>query len=364
MPHVLLDNTLYGDQTLRDHLRSWGLTCGLWDGRDPGAVLPGIWECDTLLVGPETARDLPWPARGENAGPLAPILGWDGDRAFAPRKAPGRTRVPVSGGGGLLASLQVCVAHAGGLRDFKGSVPVLESNPLRVIGHELLTPLTAVRTALEILDEQLGEDGRPDPEGWERAGRMVRLALRNATRLGEALDWSRGLVDGEAQARQTNAADGSWRAGLGEKLARLAPLVTSVDPAELPADPEGVADLAGRMVRSLREALPGYPVQLHVCHDRNGRDIVLWATPVPGSTPPLDQRAPTDDIPTWDPWRQVLQEATGRNIPSHLPRKLDGVLEIRYRDGVPGLALRFAASVQDDGPGSPGLALRDSATVP
>ncbi len=190
MAHILLGKTLHQDEELRGLLRAWGVTVGLWPG--DGDRLPGVWECDALVVGPPTAAGLPAAGPEPHLGPVAPVLIWTGSAVLTPERGPARIAVPQDGEGGLLASLQVCLAHAAGLRGFQGSVPVLETSPLRVMGHELLTPLTAIRTALEILAEEASGPGSPEPQA--RRARMIELALRNADRLREALDWSCELL--------------------------------------------------------------------------------------------------------------------------------------------------------------------------
>lgn len=54
---------------------------------------------------------------------------------------------------------------------------------LEQVGHELRSPLTAIRTALGTLADDLA-----DPDDVEGATRMLEIALRNTRRLEEAVD--------------------------------------------------------------------------------------------------------------------------------------------------------------------------------
>ena len=65
---------------------------------------------------------------------------------------------------------------------------------LQFLGHELRSPLTAVKTVLETLLDDLA-DGPATAAGEADARlRMVELALRNVQRLHRTVDWSQGLL--------------------------------------------------------------------------------------------------------------------------------------------------------------------------
>lgn len=327
-------------------------------------MLPGIWECDAYLLGPADEGARLRAAQTPLNEPCAPMLAWDGEEARIPAGAPDVAVVPISGGGGLLASLQVCVAHSAGLRDFRGAVPVLETNPLRVIGHELLTPLTAIQTALEILSDS--EDEQQDEDSRQRRHRMLNLALRNATRLAEAVDWSRGILEPDDPIRPGRPADRHRAGALSAGLAKLAPLVTSADPDGVLAQTEPLLDLTGKMLSALREALPGYPVHLHFFAGDTEGTAVLLASPTPGAAPPLGAATPgrQEHVPSWDPWRLALEKSSEQNIPRHLAADLGGELEIQFRDGVPCLALTLSFAGPASCDAEAGLDLRDPVAVP
>lgn len=86
---------------------------------------------------------------------------------------------------------------------------------LHFLGHELRSPLTAVKTALEVLQDELSAAAQPadDASDGSRASadrlRMVELALRNVHRLDRTMDWSQDLLalaHGAPQARRCRVA--------------------------------------------------------------------------------------------------------------------------------------------------------------
>ncbi len=369
MAHILLGMNLFDDRHLGDQLRSWGVTTGGWTCTGDQVCLPGIWECDALLINPVEARQLPRQEPRAGRGPCAPILVWDGILVSAPDRAPRSAVVPISAGGGLFASLQVCVTHAEGLRDVKGDVPILETNPHHVVGHELLTPLTAIKTALEVLAGDLG-DLEPGGSDADPRLRMAKLALRNVNRLRDAFDWSQGLLDQiqteDIMAPQDEASGSGRMEDLAAGLARLAILAPGTIP-DVPAPETGpVLDVAGKMIQSLQDALPGRPVRLHLLEDNGGCGIVILATPTDGETPlsSLGAADPLQAMPSWDPWRLALEKAASLRIPAHLVVASGGKLEIQSRGGFPCLALVLPAGTVDAQAFDGGLALRDSITVP
>jgi signal transduction histidine kinase len=137
--------------------------------------------------------------------PAAPaLLVADGD----PR-AGGTQRLSAAdvAGDALRRRLEACFAEARRLRG--GAEPCPLSLRYRdFLGHELRSPLTALRTALE---EIAASPGDPGP--------LPQIALRNVERLQQVLEWSQGLLaladlpDPEAREALAALADGSpWSA--------------------------------------------------------------------------------------------------------------------------------------------------------
>jgi signal transduction histidine kinase len=161
---------------IQPRLAVWGLTAavrtpvGLWS-------LPTINDCDAALwFGP--SRDLP-AADGSDV-PAAPLLllGEDDHDGRAWQVVPPHE----AGSARLRRALESCFARTRSLRD--GGV----ADPLReryrdFLGHELRSPLTAIRTALE---EIAAEPQDPLP--------LVRIALRNVRRLHRTLEWSQDVL--------------------------------------------------------------------------------------------------------------------------------------------------------------------------
>ncbi len=186
MAHILLGLDLIEDGSLGDKLHSWGMTSGPWLHSREGRCWPDAWACDCVLVSPREMAALASVGMTCPATAQAPVLVWDGDLVRGPEPVLQLSMPPVPARGDLYATLQICLAHAVYLRGLAQAVPILEDNPLRVIGHELLTPLAAIKAALEIMAEDPG-----DPDSQLK---MTTLALRNVDRLSEAVAWNQNLL--------------------------------------------------------------------------------------------------------------------------------------------------------------------------
>jgi hypothetical protein len=159
----------------RQRLAAWGLTsaCG---GDACHRRPPTVADCDAVLwFGAPPA--LPAAATDEPAAPLL-LVGQDDPhgvawRIIAPRRAAGDC---------LRRSLEACCARARALRDRPADDP-LRMRWRDFLGHELRSPLTAIKTALEEIEAAPGDPG-PLPE----------IALRNVARLQLVLEWSQDLL--------------------------------------------------------------------------------------------------------------------------------------------------------------------------
>ncbi len=188
MAHILLGRKLEEDGALRDKLRSWGVTSSSYSLSSGGNSWPDVWTCDGVLVSPEGFRALQAADSGSEVGLAAPVLIWDGQTVSAP-DAPVPIPLPaIVANRDLYAALQICLAHAGYLRDTQGTLPILEENPQQVMGHELLTPLAAIKAALEVLEQDtMFTEGDQEQQ-------ILALAIRNVERLEAAVDWSWKLM--------------------------------------------------------------------------------------------------------------------------------------------------------------------------
>lgn len=177
MPHVLMIGNGQPPGDMPPRLAAWGITVavrapmGLWS-------LPTIRDCDAVVwFGP--VRDLPAdPPTDDHEAPL--LLLADADlhgrawQVVSPREV---------GGARLRRALESCFARTRSLRD-DGVIDPLRERYRDFLGHELRSPLTAIRTALEEIAEDPGADPLP----------MVRIALRNIRRLHRTLEWSQDVL--------------------------------------------------------------------------------------------------------------------------------------------------------------------------
>ena len=206
MPHILLMGPGLPPDDLRQRLAAWGLTSACGGGADPRRR-PTLADCDAVLW----FGAPPAPAGEGGTEPAAPIvvvgdddphgLAW---RLISPRRAAGDC---------LRRVLESGFARTRALRE--GGV----ADPLRdryrdFLGHELRSPLTAIRTALEEIAACPADPG-PLPE----------IGLRNVERLHRVLEWSQDLLaladlppSLREEALRELAADAPWAADLADSL--------------------------------------------------------------------------------------------------------------------------------------------------
>ncbi|MFO7609110.1 MAG: hypothetical protein R6X35_07910 [Candidatus Krumholzibacteriia bacterium] len=215
MPHILIMGPGQPPADTRRRLAAWGLTsAGGGDAchRRP----PTVADCDAVLWFGAPPALLP-AAADEPAAPVLLVGQTDPHGAawqvIPPRKAAGDC---------LRRALELCCARGRALRE-RGV-----EDPLRVrwrdfLGHELRSPLTAIRTALEEIEAAPGDPG-PLPE----------IALRNVGRLQQVLEWSQDLL--ALAESPSGAADEALRA-----LAASAPWLGAADAAAQPEPALGIA---------------------------------------------------------------------------------------------------------------------------
>lgn len=175
MPHILLMGPGLPPDDLRQRLAAWGLTSARGGGADHRSR-PTVADCDAVLW----FGAPPAPTGDAGTEPAAPIVVvGDGDphglawRVITPHKAAGDC---------LRRVLEVGFARTRALREC-GVADPLRDRYRDFLGHELRSPLTAIRTALEEIAARPADPG-PLPE----------IALRNVDRLHRVLEWSQDLL--------------------------------------------------------------------------------------------------------------------------------------------------------------------------
>jgi hypothetical protein len=144
MAHVLLIGDEAQCAPIRAQLVRWGLTVASPAGGAPTPDSVGVDACDVVLVvgsaagipGPDAVSD-----GGRGAAPAAP-------RLFLPT-----AEIPVDGESSLWPRIQEACRLARGLRGLRlpDGTDLGEMEPcedVHQVGHELRSPLTAIKTAL------------------------------------------------------------------------------------------------------------------------------------------------------------------------------------------------------------------------
>ncbi|MEN8005967.1 MAG: hypothetical protein ABFS42_03090 [Candidatus Krumholzibacteriota bacterium] len=193
MAHVLFNGDIQRHPALRSLLWQWGVTVGRLPQGDPAGFQATVEDCDAVL---HLQKDSGHAENGFSAMPDGADAG-GAAAAAAPLLVVGSESdslavnpwitIPDFGPGGsrLKVAVQSCVKRARVLRGEVGSQHD-ESRFRDFVGHELRSPLTAVKTALTVL----GDEKDPAPG----SARMLSLALRNLNRLADAVEWSQELM--------------------------------------------------------------------------------------------------------------------------------------------------------------------------
>jgi hypothetical protein len=187
MAHIIL----YGDESrcapIRAQLVRWGLTVGSPAAGDPAPEGVGVDACDVVLVVGGTAAGLPGPDAvsdgGRGAVPAAPRLYLRGEAVAADRSRE------------MWSSVQEACRVARERRNPFGPAIAASGEDVHQVGHELRSPLTAIKTALEVMQEDL-RTWNDEPADIEDQLKMLQIALRNVRRLHRAVEWSQMLLAG------------------------------------------------------------------------------------------------------------------------------------------------------------------------
>jgi hypothetical protein len=198
MAHILL----FGDEAqcapIRAQLVQWGLTVA---SLSSGASVPdciGVDECDVVLVVGGTAAGRPGPDAvsdgGRGAVPAAPRLFLSGEASAAERSRE------------VWLSVQDGCRVARERRNSFGPAIAAPGEDVHQVGHELRSPLTAIKTALEVMEGDL-HTWNDEPADIEAQLKMLEIALRNVRRLHRAVEWSQMMLAGPRAGGEPLTAD-------------------------------------------------------------------------------------------------------------------------------------------------------------
>jgi signal transduction histidine kinase len=280
---------LRAEASLTQLLRQWGHTYAerVFSARE---AWPTLEECDAVILGPPLSADShgwPDPAGQEKAAPLV-LLGDHPGSILLTRGAWRTVNSAGPDGVDLKFALAASLDEAARRR---GCAP--EQNApdgfLDFLGHELRSPLTAVKTALEVLQGELGGLGEePDAPlagapGSSGCGRdMLDIALRNIKRLHQTVDWSQDLMSLEAglmsRGWETVPVDFLVEALADRHLVSLDPAAAEKT---LETDPALPKVLLGQLVRVLEYTAPQGQLKVRIQPDpQQPRELVVALTAV------------------------------------------------------------------------------------
>lgn len=201
MAHILVIGEPSPGACLSDQLVQCGHTVALLA---PGAAATGcgVDACDVVVE----VGDAAW-----LPGPGAVS---DGGRGAAPA-APRFSLTAAAAEAGLTAAFRVqldaACRQARELRSSSCGAPVAtgDNHDVHEVGHELRSPLTVIKTALEVMEGDL-RSCHVEPADVESQLRMLEIALRNVRRLHRAVEWSQMLLAGpRAEGEPLTAASGA-----------------------------------------------------------------------------------------------------------------------------------------------------------
>ena len=192
MAHVLFDGDIRRHPALRSLFWQWGVTVGRLPASVRAKGQATVEDCDAVVhlsSGVDTTGFVPSAmpdgaeAEGVAAAEAAPLL----VIGSGPVGAAPWVVIPDPGPGGtrLKAALQSCQERARMLRGDPHSRHDLDQFR-NFLGHELRSPLTAIKTALTVLGDERGDE--------LGSARMIDIAQSNLIRLAETVEWSQELM--------------------------------------------------------------------------------------------------------------------------------------------------------------------------
>jgi len=262
--HVVLGGDEHQVSELLPWLKKWGITTGHLGSEDP---VPTVWQCDVVIWSGQPDRyqgacqgTLP-DGSGGAAGPAAPLIFITAEKVPSDLMPVGAISLvgPGPDVSRLRSILRDALVRSQLLRgEFRGDARGCEVDDadayLHFLGHELRSPLTAIKTALEVLESDPG-GSQAGPADFTH--KMLNIALRNVRRLHQTMDWSQellaaGVAPVVASPREVTVAE------LASGLARLGAVEVDAEcrAQALETDPELVEALVAQMTRAVIMACP------------------------------------------------------------------------------------------------------------
>lgn len=349
MAHVLIDGNTGSLPEIRTLLRSWGVTLGALPDAARARGCATVAECDVVLFLCDETDDPARPGAAYLKSVAADLSSIGADEECAPllvvgtgpvARIMGRHAVKVipevgPDGSWLREALDDCLRRplARAL-----STPEMDTDEqLHFLGHELRSPLTAIKTALEVMEGELWQDeasGRTE-EALSRQ-RMLQIALRNVRRMHSAVEWSQDLLKFES-ARQRDERRAIRVAGLCEGLGQLAGLPVSRigEDRQVECDADLLLHLCGQAVQAMRcdDQLPKLHLSLEL-DTRSGSCLRLRLR--------QDARAVPEGV-SCEELRVHLQRFADFLNPCETVRRVGGDISVHELDGALELVVMISA---------------------
>lgn len=227
MAHVLIDgeSTILAD--VHEALRRWGMTVGRISSDARGRGFASRAECDVVLFLCDEEQDGSgsMDCHLKSLSPVEDRSTWR-DESRAPLVVIGRGKlaeimgrqawrlIPGIGPGGdeLKQALESCrkAPRPTGSPTADRSDRSDRDEQLHFLGHELRSPLTAIKTALEVMQGDLwgtdeAETRAEIPAADRSRLRMLEIALRNVRRMHHTVEWSQNLLQFEGARTEPEA---------------------------------------------------------------------------------------------------------------------------------------------------------------
>jgi len=287
--HVLLDANLDSGKEIRHWLGRWGMTVGPCVPNDPNFQWPTILECDLMIMDAGAAEDCcaDLPVVGESLAPII-LLGVSGFLLLA-RDAWQVLPQIKPDGRDLRIAVQKCMEQTAVMRHGPAGGQDREDF-LSFLGHEMRSPLTAAKTALEVLQGDLGGLGKQDGGGNPEL-KMLEIALRNVRRLHRTVEWSQEMMASSPVLQNIQLGDLGAR-NLQGVLEKNFPSQWQTEALGLVVHTDGdsLSTLVDQVARALQYAIPECQPELKACcADELQGALSLTLSPARGS---VQDRAP------------------------------------------------------------------------
>lgn len=260
------------------------MTMGQCSALNPDFQWPTVLECDLVIMDAGSAKDfhgdLPAPD-GESLAPII-LLGVSGFLLLArdawqvlPQLNPDEKD--------LRLAVQTSLEQAAMLRHAPEAGQDREDF-LSFLGHEMRSPLTAAKTALEVLQGDLGglqtQEGPPDPHL-----KMLDIALRNVRRLHHTVEWSQELMASSPVQQNIHLQDVEGRKlaeGLGKNI--VSQWACETLDLQVHTDADSLCTLVNQVARAMNYAIPHCQLELNaLCSTEQKGALSLTLSPARGS---------------------------------------------------------------------------------